>query len=776
MPDKFTARASVHAIVDYALMGGDLVPGASAERLMEGVRGHRSLQALDEEGVRNELPVRCTVESEHVSLTVYGRIDRLYELNTIEEIKTILCEAPEDAHPSHWAQAECYAHMLCLQEDLPFIDVRITYLNLTDGDLTRYTRTRTREQLAQAFDRYVQPYLEHLERQNIHRIALKAEMQAMSFPYENYRTGQRELAAEIFRTIRDKKMLLAQAPTGTGKTMAALFPALKGIGEAYAERIFYLTARSTARQAAFDALKLMPAKELRAVAIYAREASCAQGTPICRTGLCERQIGYYDRLPEALAAARARGGLFDRDAVRALADEFALCPFELSLDLSLECDVIVCDYNYLFDPRVKLQRYASGGRQGQVLLIDEAHNLPDRARSMYSAALSVKSLDAARKSIAKSCRKQTLYRSLRALIKKLHEYAEADELPRAQHELPEELVFACEDVLACIKGAEYGELAPETAAQLTLDLTAFLYHASRWDDNNFLLWEGGKTTRTVTLFCADASAKTAAVLKKSRAAVLFSATLTPMDFYKTLTGAAENAGCVYLLSPFPPENLLVMHLPVSTRYKVREQTLPKVASAVCSLVLSREKGNFIAFFPSYAYMENARELIEMQLGEQAELLIQTQNMDENDRAAFLEHFSPDPQTRLLALCVLGGVFAEGVDLPADRLCGAAVVGIGLPQVGVERDTLKARYAENYGEEKGYEYAYVYPGIGKVLQAAGRIIRSETDKGALLLIDDRYGAENMRALLPQTWQVQRVYSADEIVCIAGQFWEHAPKKL
>ena len=234
--EKYAARASVHTIVDYALMGGDLMPAASAERLLEGVRGHRSLQSFDEEGVRNELAVRCTVESEHVSLTVYGRIDRLYALNTIEEIKTVLGDAPEQGDPAHWAQAECYAHMLCLQEDIPFIDVRLTYLNLTNGDLTRCTRTRTREQLAQAFNRYVQPYLAHLERQFAHRIALKSEMQALSFPYEHYRTGQRELAAEIFRTIRDKKMLLAQAPTGTGKTMATLFPALKGIGEGCVER------------------------------------------------------------------------------------------------------------------------------------------------------------------------------------------------------------------------------------------------------------------------------------------------------------------------------------------------------------------------------------------------------------------------------------------------------------------------------------------------------------------------------------------------------------
>ena len=764
--EKASARASVHAVVEYALMGGDLVPGASAERLLEGMRGHRSLQSIEGDGVRNEVAVRTTVESEHVSLTVYGRIDRLYSLSTLEEIKTTLVAAPAQADPLHWAQAECYAHMLCLQEDLPHIDVRITYLNLTDGDITRFTRTLTREQLQARFDAYIAPYLAHLDRLNAHRVALRGQMRQLAFPYPDYRAGQRELAAEIYRTIRDQKMLLAQAPTGTGKTIAALFPALKGIGEGSVERIFYLTARSTTRQAAFDALSLLPPTDLRAVALCAREAVCVHERPQCRSGLCSRQLGYYDRLPAALQAARAQGGLFTREKVRALADAFSLCPFEFSLDLSLECDVIVCDYNYIFDPRVKLQRYATGGRKGQVLLIDEAHNLPDRARSMYSAELSVKALDAARKSIEKSRRKEDLYRSLRALIKAIHAAADQGGFPRSERACSEELLCKCEDVLAALKGSD--ALAPEAASQLMLNLTGFLYHASRWDENDYLLFSGGRTTRTLTLFCADASGRTAAILKHSRAAILFSATLTPMDFYRTLTGAAEDARCVYLLSPFPPGNLLTLHLPVSTRYKSRERTLPRVASAIVAFVSARKKGNFIAFFPSYAYLEKARECIEMALGDTTRLLVQSPNMKEEDRTAFLDEFSPAPSSRLLALCVLGGVFSEGVDLPADRLCGAVIVGVGLPQVGLERDTLRQRYEEAYAN--GYAYAYTYPGVGKVLQAAGRIIRTETDRGALLLIDDRYAAEEYRPLLPAHWALQRVWTDQEIRTETARFFQ------
>lgn len=763
--DKTAVRASVHAVVEYALRCGDLLPGASAERLLEGVRGHRSLQSVEGEGIRNEVAVRTTVESQQIALTVYGRIDRLYDFSMLEEIKTVLTP-PADADPLHWAQAECYAYMLCRQENLPQIDVRITYLNLSDGEITRFVRTLTQDELLQRFHAYTASYLTYLEELHTHRIALRKHMQQLSFPYSGYRAGQRELAAEIYRVIRDKKMLLAQAPTGIGKTIAALFPALKGIGEGLVERIFYLTARSTARQAAWDALLQLPHSNLRVIALSARENLCIHEHPQCRSGLCPRQKGYYDRLPEALKAARSQDGMFTRDALQSLADAYCLCPFEFSLDLSLECDVIICDYNYLFDPRVRLQRYASGGRKGQVLLIDEAHNLPDRARSMYSAELSIKTLDAARKSIEKTRRKEPLYLALRALIRTIQSAADNGEIPRAEHGCRAEIVAACESVLAALK--ESDALAPENSAQLMLDLTGFLYHVSRWDEDDYLLFSGGKTTRILTLFCADASKRTAAVLKRSRAAILFSATLMPMEFYRTLTGAAPDARCVYLLSPFPAEHLLTLHLPVSTRYRFREQTLPRVASAIAAFVFSRSKGTFIAFFPSYAYMEKARELIEMQLDPATRLLVQSPNMTEEDRAAFLNEFSPQPTSRLLMLGVLGGIFSEGVDLPADRLCGVVIVGVGLPQIGVERDTLRQRYEESYSN--GYAYAYTYPGLCKVMQAAGRIIRTEHDRGALLLIDDRYSNAEYQALLPAHWTLDRVYSDLEIQAKTARFFQ------
>ena len=455
----------------------------------------------------------------------------------------------------------------------------------------------------------------------------------------------------------------------------------------------------------------------------------------------------------------------DREGLLRLAEEFCLCPFELSLDIALECDVVVCAYNYLFDPRVRLQRFAAGGRRGQVLLLDEAHNLPDRGRAMYSARLSAREIDAVRASIPRAQRRGALYPALRALLRALEEAFGAGDVPRAEPDLREELLSACEAALCALR---QDPAAPGGAPRrLALDLAAFLYQAAHFGPDYFLLFEGGKTSRVLTLFCADASGEMGKVLRRSRAAILFSATLTPLPFYRALCGAAEGSPCVRLCSPFPPENLLVLHLPVNTRYRARERTLPQVAAAIAALVLSREKGNFIAFFPSHAYLRSALPLLAERLGAEAALLPQAEDMDEAARREFLARFSPEPQGRLLALCAMGGIFAEGVDLPAERLCGAAVVGVGLPQVGLERETLRARYDAVYGD--GYAFAYVYPGIGRVLQAAGRVIRTETDRGALLLLDDRYGGADYRGLLPPEWALRRVRGAGEIRALCAAFF-------
>ena len=781
--EKAAARASVHAVVEYALRAGDLAPGASAERLLEGVRGHKSLQSVEEEGVRNEVPLRFCAEGAAVRLTVFGRADRVHGLRRVEEIKTTLEGAPAEAAPLHWAQAECYAHMLCQAEDLPSLEVCVTYLSLADGEITRFVRTHTRQALAEKFEGYVRPYLAWLDGLTRRRAALAAEMRALTFPFPAYRAGQRELAQEIYLAIRDKRMVLAQAPTGTGKTMAALFPALKGIGEGLVERIFYLTARTTARGAAVDALRRLPQGSLRTIVLYAREVLCPQAAgsapqaesapragsanqaPDCAPEVCPRAHGYFDRLPAALQAARGIAGPLDREDLLRLAEEFCLCPFELSLDIALECDVVVCDYNYLFDPRVRLQRFAAGGRRGQVLLLDEAHNLPDRGRAMYSARLSAREIDAVRASIPRAQRRGALYPALKALLRALEEAFGAGDVPRVEPDLREELLSACEAALCALR---QDPAAPGNAPRrLALDLAAFLYQAAHFGPDYFLLFEGGKASRVLTLFCADASGEMGKVLRRSRAAILFSATLTPLPFYRALCGAAEGSPCVRLCSPFPPENLLVLHLPVNTRYRARERTLPQVAAAIAALVLSREKGNFIAFFPSHAYLRSALPLLAERLGAEAALLPQAEDMDEAARREFLAQFSPEPQGRLLALCAMGGIFAEGVDLPAERLCGAAVVGVGLPQVGLERETLRARYDAVYGD--GYAFAYVYPGIGRVLQAAGRVIRTETDRGALLLLDDRYGGADYRGLLPPEWALRRVRGAGEIRALCAAFF-------
>ena len=769
--EKAAARASVHAVVEYALRAGDLVPGASAERLLEGVRGHRMLQSAPEPGVENEVPVRAAIAGELVELTVFGRIDRLHEGRRVEEIKTTLGDAPGEPVPVHRAQAECYAHMVCQAQDLPGIEVCVTYVSLADGVLTRFVQTRTREELAAAFASYARPYLAHLEAQARHRAALGQEMRALAFPFPRYRAGQRELAREIYLGIRDRRQVLAQAPTGTGKTMAALFPALKGMGEGLVETVFYLTARTTTRQAAVDALRRLPPGHLRAVVLYAREALCPQAAqtgemPDCAPEICPRARGYYDRLPQALRAAQDLRGPLEREGLLRLAEEYSLCPFELALDIALDADVIIADYNYLFDPRVRLQRFATGSWRGRVLLLDEAHNLPDRGREMYSARLSSQEIAAVCALIPGPMRRGPLHRALRRLQKALKDALNAGDVPRsAPCPPPETLLSSCEEALSAF--AQDPAAQGAAAGRLRLALTSFLWQAAHVTEDHVLLFSAEGRDKVLTLFCADASGEMRKVLRRARCAVLFSATLTPLPFYRALCGAAEDSACVTLRSPFPRENLLVLHLPVNTRYRARERTLPQVAAAIASLVLSRKNGNFIAFFPSHAYLRAAFPLLAALLQGQAEVLMQEAEMDEGARQAFLARFSPEPQGRLLGLCAMGGIFAEGVDLVSERLCGAAVVGTGLPQVGLERETLRARYEAVYGA--GYDFSYLYPGIGRVLQAAGRVIRSETDRGTLLLLDDRYGAAQTRALLPPEWDIRRVRAPEEIRALCAAFF-------
>ena len=761
-------RVAVRTLVETVMLSGSLSAMASSARLLDGIRGHQALQAIAEEGARNEVSVSGTVCSTHIELTVYGRIDRLYGENRVEEIKTTYLET-EHLHggdPQHWAQAKCYAFLFCEMAQLKSIEVCLTYFHLDTGEITTFCQMHARAELAAFYTLLTGRYLDLLETEYVHEHALREDVRQMAFPYPAFREGQHELSAQVYYAIREKSALLAQAPTGTGKTMAVLFPALKALADGHASKIFYLTARTTQQEAAVNAAKLIRAPHLRAVVITAKEKMCVYDHPICREGDCPRAEGYYDRLGDALSSLSQLDGVFTPDVIRAHAAKHFLCPFELSLDLSLSCDLIICDYNYAFDPRVRLQRFFTTGRNGFVLLVDEAHNLPDRARGMYSAALSLSSVAETRRSIPKQQRKAPLYRALKRLEAQVAALFEGLEPPLAQVEPPEALTQAVESALDQLS-ADSIPADRALARQLTFNLSSFRFVLDLYDAQYRTLYQGGKTTRAITLYCTDAAGKLAEVYKKCRSEILFSATLSPFAFYRDLSGVKAETPFFALPSPFPPENLRVYHMPLDTRFAAREATLHAVCESICAFVRARARGNYLVFAPSHAYLAKLSALLkELLCG--ATFVEQSPKMDDEARAAFLAQFLPDVQGITVGLAVMGGVFAEGIDLPAERLCGAVVVGVGLPQVCLERDVLREAYEETY--QSGFRYAYQYPGMSKVLQAAGRIIRTETDRGALLLIDTRYSLADYRALLPPHWRVQRVRRKEELSESLVPFWQ------
>ena len=760
-------RVAVRTMVETVMLSGSLSATASSARMLEGIRGHQALQAIQADGARNEVSVCATVCSEHIELTCYGRIDRLYGETRVEEIKTTYLppERLQGGDLQHWAQAKCYAYLFCEMAHVELIEVGLTYFHLDTGEITMLEEIHSRDSLAAFFGLLTERYLALLETEYIHERALKEDVRQMAFPFPAFREGQHELAAQVYYAIREKSALLAQAPTGTGKTIAVLFPALKALADGHAAKIFYLTARTTQQEAAILAARRIHAPHLRSVVITAKEKMCVYDHPICREGDCPRAAGYYDRLGDALSSLNQLDGVFSPDVIRAHAAKHFLCPFELSLDLSLSCDLIICDYNYAFDPRVRLQRFFQTGRGGFVLLVDEAHNLPDRARSMYSAAISLASIMETRKSVPKQQRKSPLYRALKRLEAEIAATFENIDPPLASADPPETLTRALEQALDQLS-AESLPADRALARQLMFDLSSFRFVLDLFDARYQTLYQGGKTTRTITLFCTDASAKLAEVYKKCRSEILFSATLSPFVFYRDLSGVKAETPFLALPSPFPPEHLAVFHLALDTRYAAREATLSHVAQAISVFVSARARGNYLVFAPSHAYLAKLSALLREMLP-QVELLEQQPKMDDEARAAFLARFRPDAEGITLGLAVMGGVFAEGIDLPAERLCGAVVVGVGLPQVCLERDVLRDAFEQSY--QSGFRYAYQYPGMSKVLQAAGRIIRTETDHGALLLIDTRYSLSDYRALLPPHWAVQRVRQTEELAERLLAFW-------
>ncbi len=771
---------SIRALTEFLLRQGSIDSRFSGlDRAAEGARIHRRLQKQGGKNYKAELALQIEIEQDGFLYRLAGRADGVVDTPgglLVDEIKTIaspLESLAENDHPAHWAQGCIYAHILCSQRQLSGCAVQLRYYQVETGEIQAFIRHYTEAELKDSVHALLTQYSRWARLSLNWKAKRDASLRALQFPFAQYRSGQRQMAIACYNTYKMGGRLFCCAPTGTGKTLSALFPALKALGEGYGERIFYLTAKTIARKAAEDALALLAKNQacnLRQLTLTAKDKICFLEERRCLPEYCPYAEGYYDRVNDAVYTLLQEGTSFSRQNLEAAAKKYRLCPYELSLDLSLWCDCVVCDYNYLFDPVVHLQRFFESPGES-LFLVDEAHNLVDRSREMYSARLQKGSFFAFKKQLPKQY--SGLHKALnginRCFISLRHQGEEAGvpvfQLACPPAELDQSLQKFRLSAEAFLQ-EHRGHGAEESLLELYFSVLFYQKIREGFDASYTVLLYSDAREVSLKLFCLDPSTFLEESLSLGRASVLFSATLLPLPYYRETLGGGEDAKLQNLPSPFQQGYLgLFVAGEISTKYARRRATLPEVADMLATLA-SGKTGNYLAYFPSYQYLREAAACLS-ERHPHLPLLIQESGMDEAAREHFLAAFQTGASNTLLGLCVLGGIFAEGVDLPGERLIGTAVVGVGLPQIGPEPDAIRDYYAQKNGF--GFEYAYQFPGMNKVLQAAGRVIRTENDCGVVLLIDSRFTSQRYLSLFPAHWSHWQAVTAASLPAALAGFW-------
>jgi len=794
---------SVRELVAFVLREGDLGRQREfigSDRALAGIRGHQKIQRSRPTGYLTELPVEYMVEAEEFALHIRGRIDGLLITSQqvlLEEIKTVPGTWNRQPDPLHWAQAKFYAFIHAKEHALTELVLQLVYLELPAGKVTEFRQTISFAELADFFAATCAVYVDWLRERHHWRLARNASITALTFPFPAYRPGQRELAVAAYRVLANGGRLFLAAPTGIGKTISVLFPAVKALGEGKLERIFYLTARTVGRAIAEKALADLRrgGMELRAVTLTAKEKVCVRNDQSCDPLTCPLALGYYDRIKPAIREALAREEM-TRSVLEAVGQKHQVCPFELSLDVSVWADAIVCDYNYVFDPQVYLRRHFEADGGAYAFLVDEAHNLVDRAREMFSASLDGRELLEVKRAL-----KQSVPRAAKALTQlhlAMRKLGNATELPaeppKASDPAVELNLFPAQP--AIIRPEENGAgTSPEFPDSLIEPLEMALNEAESWlvknqpanfreallalyfrmhafrrtaelYDERFVTIIENAPEVTVRQFCLDPSLLLRKALARGKAAIFFSATLTPMDYYRTLMGGEADDPVLQLSSPFPAENLAVLIQDrIPTHFKGRTESLGDVVEAVGTLVRGRP-GNYLVYFPSYQYLNDTLRAFQLR-HPTVPVLIQRPGMTEPERDAFLAAFAIEHGETLVGFAVLGGIFGEGIDLVGERLIGAVIVGVGLPQLCLERNLIRDYFQTQNGA--GFDYAYTFPGMNRVLQAIGRVIRSDTDRGVVLLIDARFSEPRYRRLFPAWWKFLRVRHTAALSEALNGFW-------
>ncbi|WP_288774977.1 ATP-dependent DNA helicase [uncultured Eubacterium sp.] len=774
-------RISVRNLVEFIFRSGDIDnrigKGAQKEAMQEGSRMHRKIQGRMGMEYRAEVPLKLEVPQEEYVLALEGRADGIItnaEGVTVDEIKCMYTDVTRFEEPIfvHKAQAMCYAYIYALQNGLDQISVQLTYCDLDTEEICRFEEAFSFFWLERWFQDMMEAYRKWTDFQFAWRKIRQTSIQTLEFPFP-YREGQYKLVGDVYRTIHRKKILFIQAPTGTGKTISTLFPAIRAVGENLGDKIFYLTAKTITRTVAKDTCDLLKAKGYRGkvIVLTAKEKMCPCEEMDCNPSNCLRAKGHYDRVNDAVYDLITTEEDFTRERMLAQAEKYQVCPFEMSLDASLYADIIICDYNYVFDPNVYLKRFFSEEEKGDyIFLVDEAHNLVERGREMYSAVLvkeeilTVKKLvrgkDRKLEAALEKCNRQmlewkrecetyTIYESIGAFAFSLMRLMSLlDIFLQSRGEMPER----------------------KEVTEFYLNLRHFMNMFERVDENYVLYSDFDETDRfCLHLYCVNPSVNLQECLERGKSTIFFSATLLPVNYYKNLLSSKKDNYAVYADSAFQEEQrLLFIGRDVSSLYTRRTLGEFHRIALYIQQVLRAKKGNYLIFFPSYRFMEDVYEQFLAVNEQEADCMMQNGNMNEADREEFIQEFSNPREKSLAAFCVLGGIFSEGIDLKEDLLIGVLIVGTGLPQICNQREILKEYYQEENGQ--GFDYAYQYPGMNKVLQAAGRVIRTASDRGIIGLLDERFLRSDYRQLFPREWSQYEVHTLDSLPGALEAFWK------
>ncbi len=839
---KTEIKVSVRNVIEFIMRSGDLESGfIGNSRAVEGTRAHQKVQNSRDKAIySSEVALSHSIEYDKFSLTISGRADGIINKEgnvIIDEIKSTnksLDDIDEEYNSLHWGQVMFYAYFYALDYSLKNIGVQLTYFQLETEETKEFNRIYSLKELENFFEEVISKYLFWADYSFTWREKRNNSIDLLQFPFSSYRKGQRQLAISVYKTIVDKRKIYIQAPTGIGKTISTIFPAIKAMEKKNHEKIFYLTAKTVTRQVVEENLQLLYKQDLefKAVTLTAKDKICFQEESDCNPDICPFASGYYDRINEAIEAILAEENLISREKIEKYAKDYKVCPFEYSLDIALWVDMVICDYNYVFDPRVGLKRFFADDGGNYIFLIDEAHNLIDRARDMYSAELNLdnllelKEVFSTNRNLINKGKKGKIFNQFLAYLDKLivlmdsymeqlsgrESYVQKEE-PLEYQAILNGFISKAEELLTLNKKEDGAQISSKTIVKKDKDynyydinsysindmvelllneyfnVLFFMKIMEVYDENFIVYYQQGEgllnnanhymstdknisnqvlTNFKIKLFCLDPKQQLQAILKKGKAAIFFSATLTPLGYHRQILGGSNEDYLLDLMSPFDTNNLCLLMAPnISTKYSRRANGYTNIADYIAA-ISKRKEGNYLVFFPSYAYMSEVYEVFIRKYPDY-KTIIQSRDMTEKERYTYLENFHSSSTKAIIGFAVLGGIFSEGVDLKGDKLLGSIVVGVAHPKICLERDLIKGFFQKRDGT--GYEFAYLYPGINKVLQAAGRTIRTETDRGIILLIGERFLTTRYQKMLPGWWNENKkiILSTTDINKELLHFW-------